>query len=252
MNVAKLISVGEKAYYPFKSYPSQPCETLLFPGCAFASQFPRTMDALAQRCREAGFGVAYDCCGINLEGYGEFAHAERVMRQLNERFEKLGVKRLILVCPNCLNCFEGKTHCEPCPDKKDHALEAKLRSLAPLDAVHTMQGVACCGLRPDIASKGPESVQKLSNLAISKAENKPIYSYCASCLGQFARMGYTQSYHVVSVLLGINEEPDAGRAFLNRAKRKFDRNTNPIRPAYTRAAEAVSASEINPDGESRA
>lgn len=278
MNVAKFISVGEKAYYPFKSYPSQPCETLLFPGCAFASQFPRTMDALAQRCREAGFGVAYDCCGSSLDGYGEFAHAERVMRQLNERFDKLGVKRLVLVCPNCLNCFEGKTHCEtlsifdvfdelgvegagefsggslftPCPDKKDHALEAKLRSLAPLDAVHTMEGVACCGLRPDIASKGPETVQKFSNLAIGKADNKPIYSYCASCLGQFARMGYTQSYHVVSVLLGINEEPDAGRAFLNRAKRKFDRNTNPIRPAYTKVAESAPVLEINPDGESRA
>ena len=51
MNTAKLLSVGEHAHYPFKSYPSAQCETILFPGCAFPSQFPRTMDKLAQVCR---------------------------------------------------------------------------------------------------------------------------------------------------------------------------------------------------------
>ena len=30
----------EKAHYPFKRYPKTRCETVLFPGCAFPSQFP--------------------------------------------------------------------------------------------------------------------------------------------------------------------------------------------------------------------
>ena len=254
MNTAKLISVGEKAHYPFKSYPNQPCETLLFPGCAFPSQFPQTMDALAQLCRQAGIGIAYDCCGHPLEGFGEQQAAKRVIAQLNQRFQKLGVKRLVVVCPNCLAYFQDKLSCQvisifdlfdelgvqatdefvegqlfvPCPDKKEHTLEDKLRALCDLSKVETMTGVACCGLRPDLASRGPEYVQRLSQQAIDKAQGKTLYTYCASCLGQFSRMGYNNCRHVVSVVLGVDEQPDSAHAFLNRAKRKFDRNTNPL------------------------
>lgn len=254
MNMAKLISVGEKAHYPFKSYPSAACETLLFPGCAFPSQFPQTMDALAELCRASGIGIAYDCCGHPLEGFGETKSAERVICNLIVRFDKLGVKRLVLVCPNCLAYFEGKLHCEivsifdifeelgidaaktfeqgslfiPCPDKKPRTLEGKLRARYDLAAVETMEGVACCGLRPDIASRGPEYVRKLGDRIIDTAQGRTVYTYCASCLGQFSRLGYTACRHAVSVILGIEEEPDSGRAFLNRAKRKFDRNTNPL------------------------
>lgn len=254
MNMAKLISVGEKAHYPFKSYPTAQCETLLFPGCAFPSQFPQTMDALSAFCREAGIGIAYDCCGHPLEGYGEQQSADRVIRNLNNRLSKLGVKRLVLVCPNCMGHLSGKLNCEivsiydifeehgvkamgsfeqgdlfiPCPDKKTHALENKMRNYFDMSAVTTMEGVACCGLRPDLASRGPEYVKKLTNLVLDKAQGNLLYTYCASCLGQFSRFGYNNCRHVVSVILGVNEQPDSGRAFLNRAKRKFDRNTNPL------------------------
>ena len=254
MNVAKLVSVGEKAHYPFKSYPTVQCKTLLFPGCAFPSQFPRTMDALAGICRSAGIGIAYDCCGNPLEGFGEQQSAERVIRNLNWRFAKLGVKRLVLVCPNCLAYFEGKIDCQlasiyeifeelgvsckgsfgqgklfiPCPDMKSRTLEGRIRACADLSAVETMKGVACCGLRPDIASRGPDYVRKLTTRIIDAAGEKRVYTYCASCLGQFSRFGCTNCSHAVSVMLGIDEQPDSSRAFLNRAKRKFDRNTNPL------------------------
>ena len=251
--MAKLISVSEKARYPFKSYPTQPCETLLFPGCSFPSQFPRTMDALSQLCRNAGMGVAYDCCGNPLEGFNEPQKAQRVIDSLNRRFANLGVKRAVFVCPNCLSYLDGKVNCEvvsifdifeelgtpcagefhqgslfiPCPDKKKRVLEQKLRSLYDLSSVQTMEGVACSGLRPDLASRGPEYVAKLSNMIIDKADNQCLYTYCASCLGQFSRMGYQTCTHVVSVVLGVTETPDSAHALANRARRKFDRNTNP-------------------------
>lgn len=256
MNTAKLLSVGEHAHYPFKSYPKAQCETILFPGCAFPSQFPRTMDTLAQRCREVGFGVAYDCCGDPVESYGEHKSAQRILDNLNRRFAKRGCKRIVVVCPNCYKHLKGNLEIEvvhlfdvldelgiqhsisfpkgdlfiPCPDKSDHTMETSLRSYCDLSSVQTMNKVGCCGLRADLASRGPECVMKLSNKIIerSKEDGGVLYTYCASCLGQFSRMDYNNCRHAVSVILGVDEAPDSGRAFLNRAKRKFDRNVNPL------------------------
>ena len=260
MNTAKLITLIEKTHYPFKSYPREACDTILFPGCAFPSQFPRTMDRLSELCRQAGFGIIYDCCGDPLEGFGKEADSLRVLKNLDRRLGRLGCKRLVLVCPTCRKHLEGKLGCDvvtiydvigeldvdlpesvgegslhiPCPDKKSRLLEGKMRGLSDFDQVRTISKAGCCGLRADLASRGPEYVKKLSNIIINSADGGMLYTYCASCLGQFSRMGYNDCRHVVSVLLGVDEEPDSGRALMNRAKRKFDRNTNPAGAAGSR------------------
>ena len=36
--------------------------------------------------------------------------------------------------------------------------------------------------------------------------------------------------HVLPALLGVDEEPDAAHAILNRAKRKFDKRSDPEKP----------------------
>lgn len=254
MNLAEFLSVAEHAHYPFKSYPRQKCKTVLFPGCAFPSQFPKTMDALSLLCREAGLGVAFDCCGNPLEGFGRQRDAERIINNLNRRFKDMGCERIVLVCPNCWHYLTGKVDCEvisvfdlfeelgvrnvdefaegglfiPCPDKKQRILEAKLRSLYDLSEVTTITSAPCCGLRPDLAKKGPEYSTKLGRKVIEKAEGRLLYTYCASCLGQFSRLGYDNCRHVVSVVLGIDEPADSKRALANRAKRKFDRNVEPL------------------------
>lgn len=254
MNTAKIITLVEKTHYPFKSYPSASCETILFPGCSFSSQFPRTTERLAQLCREAGFGVVYDCCGDPLEGFGREKSAQRVLRNLDRKLQRLGCKRLVLVCPTCRKHLMGKLSCEivtiydvidelgidlpesfgagslhvPCPDKKTRQLETKIRQLSDLGQVKTIAKAGCCGLRADLTSRGPEYVKKLSGIIIDNADEGMLYTYCASCLGQFSRMGYNDCRHVVSVLLGVDEEPDSARALMNRAKRTFDRNTNPL------------------------
>ena len=262
--MAKLLSVGEHAHYPFKSWPSQKCETILFPGCAFVSQFPRTTEALAQRCREAGFGVAYDCCGDPVESYGEHKSAARISRTLQRKLDVRGCTRVVVLCPSCLQHLRNTLDCEvvhlfaildelglsasdfrhgslftPCPDRETREIEGCLRGSCDLENVKTMTKVGCCGLRADFASKGPEVVARLSTKIIdaSKEEGGLLYTYCASCLGQFSRMGYSNCRHAASVVLGIDEEPDSGRAFLNRAKRKFDRNTNPLAAPAARASD---------------
>lgn len=254
MNMAKFLSVIEKDRYPFKSYPRGRCETILFPGCAFPSQFPKTMDVLSELCREHGAGIAYDCCGKPLEGFGEYKRAAKSLGRLRGRLDSHSCTRIITMCPNCLDYLGPKIGIEmvsvyqalgewgvaakgeftpglmftPCPDRRFHMLENQIRSLYDLSAVKTMTHVPCCGLKPQVAARGPEAVQACSAKVIDKSEGQRIYTYCASCLGQFARSGAADCRHVLSVILGVDEDPDAAHAFMNRAKRKFDRDVNPI------------------------
>ena len=272
MNGAKLINVIEKSHYPFASYPRGRCETVLFAGCSLPSQFPRTTDALALRCREAGFGVVYDCCGQPLEGFGEKNRAKRVLDRLEGRLSKIGCKRLVLACPNCRAHLDGKLSCQvvgildildelelggatdapasdsaaqagervagfvrfergglfiPCPDKRERAGEQALRRIADLADVETLGRAGCCGLRPDIAARGPQATAQACGRVLEQAGGETIYSYCASCLGQFARAGHGDCRHALSVLLGVDERPDIRHALANRAKRRFDRAVEP-------------------------
>lgn len=253
MNMAKLICVAEKRRYPFKRYPRTQCSTLLFPGCSFPSQFPRTTDALERLCTAHGAGVAFDCCGHPLDGYGEHKAAARAVDHVRRKLDELGVERLATVCPNCLAYLgprldvpvvsavellrewdvgagtvfpEGVLHI-PCPDRRTRAGEALVRDHADMGAVETLARVGCCGLRPDVALKGPQMVQTCTDRILNAVDDRTIYTYCASCAGQFARAGYGNCRHAVSVMLGIDETPDAAHALANRARRRFDRAVEP-------------------------
>ena len=253
MNMAKLVCVAEKRRYPFRRYPRTRCATLLFPGCSFPSQFPRTTDALERLCTAHGVGVAFDCCGHPLDGYGERKAAVRAVDRVKRKLDDLGVERLATVCPNCLAYLgpridvpvvsvvellqewgvgagavfpEGVQHI-PSPDRGTRKGEALVRDFADMGAVETLAGVGCCGLRPDVALKGPQVVRACTDRILGAAADRTVYTYCASCAGQFARAGYGNCRHAVSVLLGVDEAPDCAHALANRARRRFDRAVEP-------------------------
>ena len=238
----------EKAHYPFKNYPKETLKDVLFPGCAFPSQFPKTMKKIAEVCKAYGCGVAYDCCGHPLDGYGVEGGTDKVLRGIESRLKKIGCERVIVLCPNCwklmnarLNVpvisiyeyllsvgFEPQNKAKeegvlftPCPDRPKKVLEEQLRKFPLFECVETMTKVPCCGLLPEIMKKGPEAVQKSTHKVMDAAGDKTIYTYCASCLGQFSRLGNNNCKHVLSVLLGVEEVPDSKNAFMNRAKAKF-------------------------------
>lgn len=244
----------EKAHYPFKKYPSVQCDDVLFPGCSFPSQFPKTTEAIAKICTEHGCGIAYDCCGHPLDGYGKEGGTDKVLSGITSRLKKIGCKRIIVLCPNCWKLmrerldfpvisifeylkeigydvntkFDEGVMFTPCPDKAKRELEADIRALVPLDGVETLKKVGCCGLLPSIMSKGPEAVQSSTHKIFDAAGDQKIYTYCASCLGQFSRLGNNNCAHVLSVMLGVDEIPDSKNAFKNRAMKKFNKNVNPV------------------------
>lgn len=247
MTIGQIITLLEKSRYPFRNYPKESCTTLLFPGCSFPSQFPGTMDRLAALCREHGVGVAYDCCGKPVAELKRERDAARIRRGIMEQMIRLGVKEVVCLCPNCLEYF-GDTldvpvisiyallsrwgyACQspppsgvvfrPCPDREEGRILEEIRELLPLKGLSAMEGVPCCGLRGDIAAHGPAAGSKLCAIVKKQAAGETIYTYCASCSGQFQRHGCAQVRHLLSHLLGVEEEPDAAHALFNRARRKF-------------------------------
>ena len=251
MNWSKIINIVEKGHYPFKRYPKKRCETVFFPGCALPSQFPKTMDRIAEACQEKGVGVAYDCCGMPLFEYGMFVRAVKIINGIKRRLGKCGCKRVAFACPNCMYYLKDKLDCEvvtlyqlldeleagreavfepgmlyvPCPDRKERIIEESLRESYDLSRLETCTR-GCCGLRPDIALKGSEVSAKCGKSVLKAAGGRRVFTYCASCAGQFKRLGQEGVRHVASVIVGVDEEPDAAHAFANRAKRKFARRSS--------------------------
>lgn len=244
----------EKAHYPFKRYPKASCEVILFPGCSFPSQFPKTMDALTDICNQHGVGIAYDCCGVSLLSRKDGKDARRILNSIRKRLQVLGCKRLVCMCPNCFyylrdhldvelisiykllselgivqkGQFEDGSLFVPCPDRKERIIENEIREFYDLGSVRPhVKG--CCGLRADIMAKGPEFAKKCGSNVANSVEGKTLYTYCASCSGQFKRLGFDDVLHVLPELLGRHESPDAAHAIMNRAKRKFDKRVDPMR-----------------------
>ncbi len=211
------------------------------------------MDALAELCVSHGIGIAYDCCGQPVDGLGDEGGTLRVLAGVERRLKARGCKRVVTVCPNChalfkellgipaISIFElfeeigmkskgafspGKLFI-PCPDRKSHKLESQLRSSFDLSTVETMRRVSCCGLLPEIARQGSQASERCAKSIIDKASGATVYSYCASCLGQFTRCGHADCQHVISTILEVEERPDTEHAFANRAKRKFDTDVEP-------------------------
>lgn len=247
MNTSQMITLLEKRHYPFRNYPGKSCETLFFPGCSFPAQFPQTMAALSKLCRTHGVGVAYDCCGKPVAELRRERDAGRIARGITRRLERLGVREVVCLCPNCMAYLSGTLElpvisiyalldrwgyaCQkapsagtlfmPCPDRKQGEILAEIGALLPLNDLSILDRAPCCGLRGDIAAHGPAAGDKLCALAREQADGRTIYTYCASCSGQFQRHGCGRVRHLLCALLGVEEAPDATHALLNRARFKF-------------------------------
>lgn len=266
MSFGMALSMFEKGHYPFAAYPKSACSSVLFPGCSMTSQFPRTTDALVGLCRRMGMGVAYDCCAMAVASSGQAERAGRILDRIRRRLEAIGCTEVVLACPNCYAHMEGKLGMRcisiyekllqwqegpqadkfaellsmekprprgvlftPCPDRAKRAWESQVRMLMDMGEVERLRGVPCCGLKPAIAEKGAPVVRRLDEVIFAKAAGRVLYTTCASCAGQFARMGYEGKVrHVLGAFLGVDEAPDCVHAIPNRARRKFDRNLGPM------------------------
>lgn len=244
MTLGQRLMLLEKRHYPFRRWPKERHSALLFLGCNFPGHFPRTAARLEALCRAHGVGAVYDCCGKPLADGGDSIGVSRSLLALTQRLERLGAARLYTVCPNCaaylaprlpipvgsvyalLAAWGWKSPAPPpngrvflpCPDRAEGRWLKELGAFWPVDGLRPVERVGCCGLRHDIAAHGPKAGDALCARVAEQLEGEPLYTYCASCSGQFARHGCTPVRHLLPYLLGVEEAPDCAQSFLNRAR----------------------------------
>ena len=109
----------------------------------------------------------------------------------------------------------------PCPDRSRKEMMSGIRKFLPETECDAYADVQCCGLGGCASCKEKEIAGQFTEHA-KKNENKELYTYCASCVSNFRRNGYMETYHVLPLILGVEEEVPLGiQPFFNRAKHKW-------------------------------
>lgn len=239
--------VMEKKNYLFRNYRYSTSGSVLFPGCNFPSFYPKTTQKLIELLKEhAGMGVVMDCCGKPIFELGMEKESKTICDGLSKRLHQSGVTELVVLCPNCYAFL--KEHLDipvvsiyqklielnlvrplrkeffslylPCPDRHSRKM---FESFVPLlqGQIEEIKGIQCCGLGGCAAACEPEISagfgQKMKEQKLSK-----IYTYCASCAGNFSRAGCQEVRHLLVELLQTEEQPPKGvKSLFNRAKYKL-------------------------------
>lgn len=243
----------EKNPYKFASYQKGNAKSVLFPGCNFPSFYPHTMKYLECLMKKHGIGVVYDCCGKPVYELGLAADADRNLRKMTDRLKEQGAEELIVLCPNCYHFLKNRTDIPvvtvyrklvdlgegrklpaegmpiyyPCPDRKNREMFEDIKIFLDGITDNAFDGVQCCGLGGCAAAREPELAKEMQKSAARKMMEQPngkehgIYTYCASCISNFRRNKITDSFHVLPMILGVEEKVPTGiSSVLNRAKKK--------------------------------
>ncbi len=236
----------EKTNYLFKNYRQAKKRSILFPGCNYASLFPKTLNRIVQLLSPHGVGVAYDCCGKPIGELGLKKEEEAIVDKLNRRFHDKEIEEIIVMCPNCAAYLNGKTAVPlvtiyqklhelglgtpltaasgtlpiflPCPDRGSRQL---LSTALPFlnGEIQEIREVQCCGLGGVVSAKEPSFQNRLAHELKTQREihrYDDIYVYCASCAGSFKRQQITKVHHILSKILQTDEEADIQHSLWNR------------------------------------
>lgn len=104
----------------------------------------------------------------------------------------------------------------PCPDRRDRAWLALIEPFWESQPA-IVADAPCCGFGGCAQAKEPDIARGMARRAGAHGN---VRVYCASCAGSLARSGQAPR-HVLSDILGIDEEPDTGHSLWNRAKAKL-------------------------------
>ena len=191
-----------------------------------------------------GIGTIYDCCGKPISELGMEVQEEQIVNRIKKKMEILGVTEVIMLCPNCYyflkeklgvkvtgvfeflwqkgigkKLFDESLHLfVPCPDKRKAVWLQQVENYLP-DNIDLIDEIPCCGLGGCARGKEPEISRGFTEKLIEK-KYPSIYTYCSSCAGKFGRDQMKNIHHVLSDILGIEEQPDVKNSMTNREKSK--------------------------------
>lgn len=236
----------EKSPYKFANYRKGRKKSVLFPGCNFTAFYPKTTKYLERLMRKHEIGTIYDCCGKPVYELGLRADSEDNLDRIAGRLKKQGVEELVVLCPNCYHFFkdrldipvvtvyhklkelgEGRTVKKnripiyyPCPDRDKKEMFQDVCSYLEGRVKEPFGKVQCCGLGGCAGIREPKLSREMAESA--KDIDGVLYTYCASCISNFRRKGMEEAYHILPMILGIEEKVPLGiLPFMNRARRKL-------------------------------
>lgn len=229
----------------YENHRHETTKSVLFPGCNFPAYYPKTMKKLAELFETMGIDTVYDCCQKPLAELGRPAkEVHKATEKLESRLERLGVKEVITLCPNCYYFMKERLNLRvvsiyeklpesciymekltendfmyvPCPDRQTMEWNERICTYLP-ESPQRIKDIPCCGLGGAAFVKNKAvSVQMAKK--IEKYRDCNVYTYCASCTGHFLRYGHVHVYHVLTEMLGTHEKPAIYLSKLNRIRAK--------------------------------
>lgn len=237
----------EKNPYIFANYKNSNKKSVLFPGCNFVSFFPKTGKELMDKLKKYDIGVIFDCCQKPIDELGLNEDAERNLQSLKNKIKEANIEEIIVVCPNCYYFLGQKLDVKiitiyeklkelnlgqsikdenipiyyPCPDREDKLFFNTIKPFIKGEIKNSFKDTQCCGLGGCASSKESKISTKFAK-SVSLAGEEKLFTYCASCVGNFKRKGFLNSYHILPLILDVKEEVPLGmKSLFNRASFKF-------------------------------
>ena len=237
----------EKNPYIFANYKNSNKKSVLFPGCNFVSFFPKTGRTLIDELKKHDIGVIFDCCQKPVDELGLTEDANKNLQTLKNKVKEADIEEIIVVCPNCYYFLRKKLNVKiitiyeklqelnmgqrikeenipiyyPCPDREEKLFFDTIKPFIEGEIKNSFKTTQCCGLGGCASSKESEISTKFAK-SVSTAGEEQLFTYCASCIGNFKRKGFSNSYHILPLVLNVKEEVPLGmKSLFNRAIFKF-------------------------------
>lgn len=243
--------IWEKEKYKFANYKRAHQKSVIMPGCNFSGFFPKTTKKIYELAKQNKMGILFECCGkpafelgLDSDIYGNSVS----MHRLENNLKKQGVEEIVCICPNCYRFMKEKTTlkvtsiydklkeidyqsnfrpdiCDffiPCPDKETHEFLNSILDILQCETSFSFSNIQCCGLGGCANLKELDLAKDMLAEIKSTSQGTDFYTYCASCICNFHRFGIKNSYHILPLILGVEEEVPTGiQPFFNKLKFKL-------------------------------
>ncbi|XOF34735.1 MAG: (Fe-S)-binding protein [Candidatus Electrothrix sp. YB6] len=226
---------GVSARYAWCGLPER-CDTVLFPGCAFAGTRSGRLLELFQHLSRSipNLGIMLDCCTKPSHDLGRTTQFTAMFGRLRHSLVAQGIRRVLVICPSCYAVFrqygaplevqfvyellaemtlpvdstailgQQVTVHDPCATRQHSQVHEAVRALlrqAGLEITempHHGRTTLCCGEGGAIPFLNNALARRWGDRRQQEAGSLPAVTYCAGCV-QFLR-SRLQTVHLLDLL----------------------------------------------------
>ena len=196
------------------------CDTVLFPGCAFAGTRPARLMELFRHLRPKipGLGIVLSCCAKPSHNLGRQDFFMNKFGALQQKLIYRGVRRVLVLCPSCHTVFSrygSPLHTEyvytllaehplpkqyrinknrkvtvhdPCTTRQDSRIHETVRRILGAVAARveepacTREKTICCGEGGAVSFFDKKLARNWGNRRCQETQGQITVTYCAGCV----------------------------------------------------------------------